>query len=68
LLGFSLGAAIGLKLMEHIPNVELGIFFYGFPHLDQVEPDKIQGKTIVYVGGRDKIKYLSDRTTIDRAV
>lgn len=67
LLGFSLGAAIGLKLMEQLTNVELGIFFYGFPQLDQVQADKITCKTIVYVGSRDKIKYLSDKPTIDKA-
>lgn len=66
-MGFSLGAAIGLKLMEYVTDVELAMFFYGFPPLDKVQAGKINCKTIVYVGVEDKIKYLSDKSTVEKA-
>jgi predicted esterase len=34
--GFSIGAAIGLKLMEYTDAVELAFFFYGLPPLESV--------------------------------
>ena len=31
LLGFSIGASLGLKMIERMKDVSLGIFFYGYP-------------------------------------
>ena len=33
LMGFSIGAAIGLKVLEYTDKVKFGFFFYGLPPL-----------------------------------
>jgi dienelactone hydrolase len=41
LVGFSLGAAIGLKVLEYTEKVDLAFLFYGLPPLKGVKPESI---------------------------
>ena len=61
LMGFSIGAAIGLKTLEYTKKVDFGFFFYGLPPLESVNPHKITASVTIFLGSDDKIKHLSDR-------
>ena len=60
LMGFSLGSAIGLKILEYTDKVAFGFFFYGLPPLESVRPYKISASVTIFLGSDDKIKNLSD--------
>lgn len=62
----SLGASIGLKMLEFFPNIEFGMFFYGVPPFLSLQPERIKTRTIIYIGGNDKVKHISDRETISK--
>ena len=62
-VGFSLGAAVGLKMLEFIDGIQFAMFFYGFPPTDEIKPERIKCRTFVYVGSKDKTKFLSDKNT-----
>ena len=67
LMGFSLGAAIGLKILEHTDKIDFAFMFYGFPPLETVRPSNISALTTVYVGSEDKIKYISNKVFYKKA-
>jgi len=48
LLGFSIGAAFGLKLIESFTGVALGLFFYGYPLPKSIEAKNIQCPVIIF--------------------
>jgi dienelactone hydrolase len=60
LMGFSTGAALGLKLLELLDDISLGVFFYGYPSAKNLQPDKIDCPVIIFHSEKDKIKHLSD--------
>ena len=62
LMGFSIGSAIGLKVIEYTDKVEFGFFFYGLPPLEVARPLKIKATVMIFLGSEDKVKHLSDRT------
>ena len=66
LMGFSIGAAIGLKVLEYTNKVDFGFFFYGLPPLETVRPQKITASVTIFLGSDDKVKYLADRTVARR--
>ena len=67
IIGYSLGAAIGLKMLEYLPFVKLAYFFYGFPPIDNINPQKIACSTKVFIGKNDKVKNLSDQRVVKKA-
>jgi dienelactone hydrolase len=47
-MGFSVGAAIGLKLIENLKGVSMGIFFYGYPLAKSLEPRKLHCPIVIF--------------------
>jgi hypothetical protein len=37
------------------------MFFYGIPPVSEIMPEKIATRTILYVGTKDKVKFLSEK-------
>ena len=66
LMGFSIGAAIGLKVLEYTNKVDFGFFFYGLPPLETIRPQRITAAVTIFLGSDDKVKYLADRTIARR--
>lgn len=60
-MGFSIGASLGLKLIEYFKQVSLGIFFYGYPIAKNLKPDQINCPVVIFHAENDKIKHLSDK-------
>lgn len=67
LVGFSLGSAIALKMLEYLEGIEFAMLFYGFPPLAAVVPEKVQAKSVIYCGTLDNVKHLSDPKTAKSA-
>ena len=67
LMGFSIGAAIGLKMLQYLTTIDLAFFFYGLPPLDAINANAIVTETKIFLGRRDPIKYLSDVTLVNKA-
>jgi dienelactone hydrolase len=45
----------------------MGIFFYGFPPPKSIQAKAITCQTLIFVGKKDKVKYLSDSKTVELA-
>lgn len=67
LVGFSLGSAIGMKMLQFLQNIQFSMFFYGFPPLESIKAHKIKSKTVMYVGTSDKVQHLSDSVALKAA-
>lgn len=61
LVGFSIGAAFALRMLEFVKGIEFAMLFYGLPPPEEIKPEKISARTIVYVGSKDKVKFLSNK-------
>jgi dienelactone hydrolase len=67
LVGFSLGAAIGLKILELTAKVDMAFLFYGLPPLETVHPQLVEAAVTVFLGEEDSVKHLSDRALARKA-
>ena len=67
LLGFSIGAAFGLRVLEDVDGFQNGFLFYGLPHLSKINPERIKTSTYIVCGSKDKIKHLSDENRFQEA-
>ena len=60
MLGFSIGAAFGFRVLEKVDSFQFACLFYGLPNLSKIQPSEIKTTTYIVCGSKDKIKYLSD--------
>ena len=68
LVGFSLGAAVGLKMLEIMEEVKFAMLFYGIPPLKGARASKLKCPVTLYVGQKDQIKGLSEEGLVQKAM
>ena len=67
MVGSSIGAAVGLKMLEYMEGVEFSMFFYGLPPVGEIRPERIKSRTIIYCGEKDHVKHLSNKQMVSAA-